>query len=290
VGDRTATKSPQAQVQSAAGRRILVAATKTQHSKPMTTTSRILSLTTAAAAFGCFTAFAGVAQPSMRSEATSGAPYATGSEGPYVKLDAGISFISNAEVKLNLPYGQGLNGKVKFKPGFVYGGAFGYRIDQAALEVELDNTHNKFKSGPGDGPWTDSLRQTTLLGNLIWAPNYEGVTLWLGGGLGAQFQSSNARDSSSPATVIPEGTLSSTFYKKNDTAFVGQIKAGVSIPLDDQWSFDAGYKIRFVSTALLGHTELSLVPTTGATQNYSAKVKLESHLNHVLAAGFTYRF
>ncbi len=267
-----------------------MAETKTQHSIPMNTTSRILSLTTAATALGCLTAFAGVAQPSMRSEGTTGAASATGGEGPYVKLDAGVSFISNAEVKLNLPYGEGLNGKVKFKPGFVYGGAFGYRIEQVALEVELDNTHNKFKSGPGDGPWTDSLRQTTLLGNLIWAPTYEGVTLWLGGGLGAQFQSSNAGGLSSPATVIPEGTLSSTFYKKNDTTFVGQIKAGVSIPLDNQWSFDAGYKIRYVGTAELGHTDLSLVPTTGATQNYSAKVKLESHLSHLLSAGFTYRF
>ena len=267
-----------------------MAETKKQRFKTMTTTSRILSLTTAAAAVGCLTAFAGVQQPSLRSDGSSGAASATTGEGPYVRLDAGVSFISNADVKLDLPLGEGLSGQVKFKPGFAYGGAFGYRIEQLAFEVELDNTHNKFKSGPGDGPWTDSFRQTTLMGNVIWAPTYEGVTLWIGGGLGAQFQSTNISDSSSPYTAITGGSLASNFSKKSDTAFIGQIKAGVSVPIDNNWSFDAGYKLRFVGNSELGQGNISFIPTAGATENYSAKLKLESHLSHILSAGFTYRF
>jgi len=255
----------------------------------MTTTSRILSLSTAAAAVGCITAFAGVQQPSMRSESTT-ATSATSSEGPYVRLDAGVSFISGADAKLDLPLGLGFNGKVKFKPGFAYGGAFGYRVEEVAFEVELDNTHNKFKSGPGGGPWTDSFRQTTLLGNVIWTPAYEGVNFWLGGGLGAQFQSTNTSDSSSPLTAITGGSYTSSYSKKSDTTFVGQIKAGVSVPLDERWSFDAGYKLRFVSESDLGQTNISFIPTVGATQNYSAKLKLDSHLSHLVSAGFTYRF
>ncbi len=256
----------------------------------MTTTSRILSITSAAAAVSCITALAGVNQPSMRPDATSGAASATTGEGPYVRIDAGVSFISNADVKLDLPLGQGISGKVKFKPGFVYGGAFGYRVEEVAFEIELDNTHNKFKSGPGDGPWTDSFRQTTLLGNVIWAPTYEGVTLWIGAGLGAQFQQTNASDSSSPYAAITGGSLASSFSKKSDTAFVGQIKAGVSVPLDDRWSFDAGYKLRFVGSSELGKSDISFIPTTGPTETYSAQLKLDSHLSHILSAGFTYRF
>jgi hypothetical protein len=255
----------------------------------MTTTSRILSLTTAAVALGYFSAFAGVQQPATRADSSSAAS-ATSGEGPYVRLDAGISFISGADVKLDLNLGEGISGRVKFKPGFAYGGAVGYRMDQVAFEVELDNTHNKFKSGPGDGPWTDSFRQTTLLGSVIWAPTYEGVTFWLGGGLGAQFQSTNFADSATPYTAITGGSLASSFSKKSDTAFVGQIKAGVSVPLDDRWSFDAGYKLRFVGESELGQGNISFIPTAGATQDYSAQLKLDSHLSHMLSAGFTYRF
>lgn len=256
----------------------------------MIITSRVLSLSTAAAAFGCLTAFAGAGQPSMRSEAATGAPSATAAEGPYVRLDAGVNFISGADVKLNLPFGEGLSGKVKFKPGFAYGGAAGYRIDELALEVEVDNVHNKFKSGPGDGPWTDSFRQTSLLGNIIWAPTFEGVNFWLGGGLGAQFQSNDASSAASPSTTVTGGSVSTRFLKKSDAAFIGQIKAGVSVPIDERWSFDAGYKLRFVDNSELGRTELSFVPTTGATEIYSGKFKLQSHLSHLLSAGFTYRF
>jgi opacity protein-like surface antigen len=254
----------------------------------MTTTSRILSLTTAAAAIGCLTAFAGVQQPSTRTDSTVAS--ATTNEGPYVRLDAGVSFISGADIRLDLPLGEGFNGKVKFKPGFAFGGALGYRVEEVAFEVELDTTHNKFKSGPGDGPWSDSFRQTTLMGNVIWAPTYEGVTLWIGGGLGAQFQNTNISDSSSPYSAITGGSLASSFSKNSDTAFVGQVKAGVSVPLDDRWSFDAGYKLRFVGGSDLGQGNISFIPTVGATENYSAKLKLDSHLSHLLTAGFTYRF
>jgi len=254
----------------------------------MTTTSRILSLTTAAAAIGCLTAFAGVQQSSTRTDSTVAS--ATTNEGPYVRLDAGVSFISGADIRLDLPLGEGFNGKVKFKPGFAFGGALGYRVEEVAFEVELDTTHNKFKSGPGDGPWSDSFRQTTLMGNIIWAPTYEGVTLWIGGGLGAQFQNTNFSDSSSPYAAITGGSLASSFSKSSDTVFVGQIKAGVSVPLDDRWSFDAGYKLRFVGDSELGQSNISFIPTVGATENYSAKLKLESHMSHLVTAGFTYRF
>lgn len=256
----------------------------------MTTTSRTLTLTTAAAALGCISAFGGVQQPASRPAQPAPTGSATAGEGVYVRLDPGISFISGAKVKLDLPLGEAVSGNVKFKPGFVYGGALGYRVEEVAFEVELDNTHNKFKSGPGDGPWTDSFRQTTLLGNVIWAPAYEGLTLWIGGGLGAQFQGSNISDSSSPYTAVTGGSLASGFSKKSDTAFVGQIKAGFSVPLDDRWSFDAGYKLRFVGGSELGQGSISFVPTSGPAENYAAKLKLESHLNHLLNAGFTYRF
>jgi hypothetical protein len=256
----------------------------------MTKTSRILSFTTAAVAAGCISAFAGVHPPATRSDSTSGNASATSGEGPYIRLDAGVSFISGADVNLDLPLGEGIGGRVKFKPGFAFGGAMGYRIEQLAFEVELDSTHNKFKSGPGDGPWTDSFRQTTLLGNVIWAPTYEGMTFWLGGGLGAQFQNTNFAESSTPYTAITGGSLASSFSKKSDTAFIGQIKAGVSVPLDDRWTFDAGYKLRFVGSSELGQGNISFVPTSGTAQDYTAKLKLESHLNHLLSAGFTYRF
>jgi hypothetical protein len=256
----------------------------------MTTTSRILSLTTAAVAAGCITALAGVQSPATRTDSTYGAASSTSGEGPYVRVDAGVSFISGANVKLDLPLGEGLDGRVKFKPGFAFGGALGYRVEQVAFEVELDTTHNKFKSGPGDGPWTDSFRQTTLMGNVVWAPTYEGVTFWLGGGLGAQFQNTNFADSSTPYTAVTGGSLASSFSKSSDTAFVGQIKAGVSVPLDDRWSFDAGYKLRFVGESDLGQGSISFIPTLQPAQDYSAKLKLESHLSHLLSAGFTYRF
>lgn len=256
----------------------------------MTTTSRILSVTTAAVAAGCISAFAGMQPPLTRSDSASGSASAISGEGAYVRLDTGVSFISGANVRLNLPQGEGLNGRVKFKPGLVYGGAVGYRLDQVAFELELDNTHNKFKSGPGDGPWSDSLRQTTLLGSLIWSPTYEGVTFWLGSGFGAQFQSANLAESSTPYTAVTGGSLASGFSRNSNTAFIGQIKAGFSVPIDDRWSFDAGYKLRFVDKSELGRGSVSFIPTTGATQDSSAKLILDSHLNHLINAGFTYRF
>lgn len=256
----------------------------------MTYTSRNLTLTAAATALSCISAFAGGQQPSSRATSSPATASTTTGEGAYVRMDAGVSFISGAEIKLNLPLGEGVNGKVKFKPGFVYGGALGYRIEEVALELELDNTHNRFKSGPGDGPWTDSFRQTTLLGNVVWAPTYEGVTLWVSSGIGAQFQDMNISDSNSPYAPVTGGSLASSFSKKSDTAIVGQIKAGVSIPLDDRWSFDAGYKLRIVGSSVLGQSTLSFIPTGGTAENYSAKFRLESHLNHLVNAGFTYKF
>jgi hypothetical protein len=256
----------------------------------MTTTSRIFSITSAIVAAGCINAFAGVQQPSAQSDSAAGSASANSGEGPYVRLDTGISFISGADVKLNLPLGAGATGDVKFKPGWTYGGAVGYRMDQVAVEVELDNTHNKFKSGPGGGPWTDSFRQTTLLGNLTWLPTYEGINFWLGAGLGAQFQSTNFAEGSTPYSAITGGSVSSSFSKKSATTLVGQIKAGVSVPLDNNWSFDAGYKLRIVGESELGRGNLSFIPTTGPTEDYSAKLILKSHLSHLLSAGFTYRF
>ncbi len=256
----------------------------------MTKHSRILSLSTAAAALGCLTSFAGVSQPSSPSASSAAPASATTGDGPYIRLDAGISFLSGAKANLDLPFGEGVSGKLKFKPGFVYGGALGYRMKEVAFEVELDSTHNKFKTGPGDGPWTDSFRQTTLLGNVIWSPTYEGINFWLGAGLGAQFQGNSLNDSSTPYAAVTGGSLASNFSNKSDTALVGQIKAGVSVPLDDNWSFDAGYKLRFVGDSELGQGSVSFLPTGGSAENYSAKLKLDSHLNHLLNAGFTYRF
>ncbi len=211
-------------------------------------------------------------------------------EGPYVRIDAGASFISGADVNLDLPLGQSVKQKVKFKTGFVYGGAVGYNFGEIALEAELDNTHNKTEDVQN---LSCSFRQTSLLGNVVWMPKYEGMTLLLGGGLGAQFQDSNFSGFSSSANnvIVAGDTFTYNYGKKSDTAFIGQIKAGISIPIDEHWSFDAAYKLRFVEGTDLAEGSATYKATAlAATTAYSSKLTLDSHLSHLLTAGFSYKF
>ena len=248
--------------------------------------SQILLLATAAT-LSCMPAHAGTRQTGGNKGIV---PAPSPQEGPYVRLDAGASFISGADAHLDLPLGQSVSGKAKFKTGFVYGGALGYNFGEIAVEAELDNTHNQSNDFSNISL---SFRQTTLLGNVVWMPKYDGVTFLLGGGLGAQFQDSNFTGLSSTATnvIVAGDTFTYNYSKKSDTAFLGQVKAGVSVPLDDRWSFDAAYKLRFVAESDLadGSATYKAAPAA-ATTAYSSKLTLDSHLSHLLTAGFSYKF
>ena len=248
--------------------------------------SQILLLASATA-MSCMPAHAGTRQTTSN---TGIVPTPAYQEGPYIRIDAGASFISGADAKLDLPLGQGVTQKAKFKTGFVYGGAVGYNFGEVALEAELDNTHNQTD---GIQNLSLSFRQTSLLGNVVWMPKYEGITFLLGGGLGAQFQDSNFGGFSSTASnvIVAGDTFSYNYSKKSDTAFIGQIKAGVSIPIDERWSFDAAYKLRFVEETDLADGSATYKATALATAtSYSSKLTLDSHLSHLLTAGFSYKF
>jgi len=215
--------------------------------------------------------------------------------GPYIRLDNGVNLISGASLKLGsvsaAALGAASSEKIKFKPGYVFGGALGYRFSEAfAAEIELDHAQNKVDTIGGVGASTffsESLnfKQTSLLASGVYNHKLsESVTLNLGAGAGAQFCSTKIEEGS--ATETYGGVVYTVSGKrKSDAAFVAQLKTGVSIALAKNLTFDAGYKLRFVSSSDI--YELSL---SSATINGSEKFTVDSRLNHVLSAGLTYSF
>ncbi len=215
--------------------------------------------------------------------------------GPYIRLDNGVNSISGANLKLGpvsaYSVGASNSEKIKFKPGYVFGGAVGYRFSEAfAAEIELDRAQNSVDTIGGVGVQTVldqsvKFKQTSLLASGVYNHKLsESVTLNLGAGAGAQFCSANIEEGSFTQTY---GGVAYTVYgkRKSDAAFVAQLKTGVSIGLAKNVTFDAGYKLRFVSSSDIYELGLS-----SATINGSEKFAVDSRLNHVFSAGFTVSF
>ena len=227
--------------------------------------------------------------------------------GPYIRLDNGVSSISGADLKLrgsdsNVTEALDLgtdSAKLKFKSGYVFGGAVGYRFNESfAAEIELDHATNKLDT-VGNSTAQDAFdqsvtfRQTSLLAGAVYSVKLvDPVTLNLGVAVGAQFCSNNLNSASQTET----GTVSGVAYtgtvsgnRKSDTSFVAQLKTGVSFALAKGLTFDAGYKLRFLSSSDVYDINYS---ATGGGNTYAGtyKMSVESRLNHVFTAGFTYAF
>ena len=211
--------------------------------------------------------------------------------GPYIRLENGVNSISGASLKLgpvsSAFVGAGRSENIKFKSGYVFGGAVGYRFNESiAAEVEVDHAQNDVDTIGGVGTqalFDQSLKfkQTSLLAGGVYSYKIsEPVTLNLGAGLGVQFSSANLEEGS--LTVSPGLRLSGK--QKSDAAFLAQLKTGVSIALAKNFTFDAGYKLRFVSASDIYEASLS------GTVNGSERFTVDAHLNHVFSAGFTFSF
>jgi len=224
--------------------------------------------------------------------------------GPYIRLENGVSSISGSKLSYshngNSAVAQVLdldNGsmKVKFKPGYVFGGATGYRFNESlAAEIELDHSQNKIDTVDGNTV-TESikLKQTSLLANGVYSAKLgQVVTLSLGAGAGVQFCSNNMADESYTDTGVVSGvtyTGKVSGKSKSDAAFLAQLKSGVSFALTQNFTFDAGYKLRFVSANDIYDVSYS---ATGGGNSYNGTIKtsLDSRFNHVFSAGFTFSF
>jgi opacity protein-like surface antigen len=200
--------------------------------------------------------------------------------GPYIRLENGINSISGANLKVS---GLGGSADLTFKPAYIFGGAAGYRFTEAfAAELELDYSQSKVKSLAGiDVQAADvKFKQTSLiLGGVYNHKLNESVTLNLGAGAGAQFSSTNLEDGS--ATL---GAYTVTGKAKSDAAFLAQLKTGASFALSKNISFDLGYKLRFV-----GSSDVVEGSITGPLSG-TGTASVDSRLNHVFSAGFTFSF
>jgi long-subunit fatty acid transport protein len=206
--------------------------------------------------------------------------------GPYIRLENGVNSISGANLKLGtlsaLGLGSGGSESIKFKSSYIFGGAAGYRFNESfAAEVELDYARNSVDTVGGVSAQNlfdqgVSLKQTTLLGGGVYNHKLnDAVTLTAGAAAGAQFSSANIQgDYSQPNVFVTRPT--------SDTSFVAQLKTGVTFALAKNFTFDAGYKLRFVSSADI--YELNI--TGGPTEKFT----IDSRLNHVFSAGFTVSF
>lgn len=187
--------------------------------------------------------------------------------------------------------------KVKFNESYFYGGAVGYRFgDSFSAEIELDHAKNKVESIGGysvpDTAVADfleqssvTLKQTNLLISGIYNHKLNDfVTLSLGAGLGAQFASANLSEGS-VSDVAGGVTYTFSGKRKSDTALLAQLKTGVSLALAKNFTFDAGYKLRFVGTSNIYEASVRSTSING-----SEKFSVDSRLNHVFSAGFTYAF
>ena len=215
--------------------------------------------------------------------------------GPYIRLDNGVSSISGASLNLGpvsaAAVGSASSEKIKFKSGYTFGGAIGYRFSESfAAEIELDHAQNKVETigGVGVQQLPDqgvTFKQTSLIAGGVYSHKLsESVTLSLGAGAGAHFGSANIEEGSFTQTY---GGVAYTVSgkQKSDAAFVAQLKTGVSVALAKNFTFDAGYKLRFVSSS-----EIYEVSLASPTINGSEKFTVDSRLNHVFSAGFTYSF
>ncbi len=137
------------------------------------------------------------------------------------------------------------------------------------------------------------LKQTSLLASGIYHIKLaEAVTLNLGAGAGAQFCRNNIANDADSGPGFYQGvpfTYSVSRNRTSDTSFVAQLKTGVSVALAKGLTFDAGYKLRFVSSSDLFDYNYA-VTALGTTVNGSFRSSLDSRLNHVFSAGFTYSF
>jgi hypothetical protein len=222
--------------------------------------------------------------------------------GPYIRLDNGVSSISGA--KLNTVGDPDIAGaldtdlgsrKTKFRSGYIFGGAVGYRFNESlSAEIELDHAENRLDSVDGAKVNTSiRLKQTSLLASGIYHIKLaEAVTLNLGAGAGAQFCRNNIASEADSGSDVYRGvpfTYSYSGSRTSDTSFIAQLKTGVSVALAKGLTFDAGYKLRFVGSSDLYDVNYT-VTALGTTRNGSFRSSLDSRLNHVFSAGFTYSF
>ena len=203
--------------------------------------------------------------------------------GPYIRLENGVNSISGADLRLQsttvtvlirLGYDENDSQKLKFNEGYIFGGAVGYSFGESfSTEIELDHAENKVdtiggysvqNSAVGDflGQSSVTFKQTNLLVSGIYSPTEGSQTSTVGG---------------------VAYTLSGK--SKSDAAFLAQLKTGVSIALAKNFTFDAGYKLRFVGSTDVYEATLRSTPLSG-----SERFTVDSHLNHVFSAGFTYSF
>ncbi len=225
--------------------------------------------------------------------------------GPYIRLENGVNSISGADLHLDsttvstlraLGYDAKGSTQIKFKSGYIYGGAIGYRFGESfSTEIELDHSESKVETISGYsvqntvlgvlGQSNVAFNQTSLLISGIYNHRLsESVTLNLGAGAGAQFCSANLQEVSFTQTV--GGVAYTLSGKRNsDAAFLAQIKTGVSVAVAKNLTFDAGYKMRFVGSTDIYEASIRSTPLNG-----SEKFTVDTRLNHVFSAGFTYSF
>ena len=213
-------------------------------------------------------------------------------------MDNGVSAISGAKFKIGSTSAALLSlrsvspvptsAKIKFDPGYVFGGAIGYRFNESfAAEIEVDHAENKVDTVAGV-PVAQSVldqnvtfKQTSLLASGIYSYKLnERIAMSLGAGVGAQFCAANIEEGSATLFGV---TVSGK--KNSSAAFLAQLKTGVSIALAKNFTFDAGYKLRFVSSSDVYEASVG-IPGFSVSDKWS----VDSRLNHVFSAGLTYSF
>jgi opacity protein-like surface antigen len=207
--------------------------------------------------------------------------------GPYAKLEPGVSFISGAKLKfsgtVNDAAGDlGLGAlneagqsstSVKCNAGFGINGLWGYRFNETiALEIEGGYQTNQIDTVGGFGTSGLDLHQWSGFANLVLGHKFaESLSGSIGAGLGGVNLSVDINE------------LSNHF---SNTAFAGQLKAGLTVDVAEAVSFVVGYRAQFVGGGDLLNVTANL-PSGG---NVAAKFSASQYINHQITAGITIGF
>lgn len=207
--------------------------------------------------------------------------------GPYAKLEPGVSFISGAKLKfsgrVNDTAGDlGLGSRddsgagsanVKCNAGFGINGLWGYRFNETiALELEGGYQTNQIDSVGGLGISGLDLRQWSGFANVVLSHKFaESFSGSVGAGLGGV------------DLHVDINGISNDF---SNTAFAGQLKAGLTVDVAESVSFVLGYRAQFVG----GGDLLNVTATLPSGGNVSAKFSASQYVNHQITAGITIGF
>ena len=208
-------------------------------------------------------------------------------QGAYGKLEPGVSFISGSKLKVSgrlqdpagslglgpIDYSAGASASVKYNAGFGINGVLGYRFNETiALELESGYQTNQIDSVAGLGTSGLDLRQWSGFGNVVLGHKLsESVSGSIGAGLGFVNMS------------VDINGLSDDF---SNTAFAGQLKAGLTFEVAEAVSFVVGYRAQFVG----GGELLNATATLPSGGSISAKLSASQYVNHQITAGIAIGF